>query len=393
MGLKQKLMSISLAGMTAGSALLGAEPPAEKTAGSAQTEQTARTLSYEEMLETMRLERAAREQGKQTFLNKDGEECTVNYGYEASFLFNYTSAILEKNPSFTFDGVTYKTETAFHENELLKAARLAGRPTYTFNDQEKNACSTFPAKEQMRVFGNLYEELIAPQDQVSENYLKEYALTYTPRKGDSSETLNRLYQVWRASGYPEIRNQTEENMTLMGRVIEKGRRGKTAHFEPSMFGRDTIYLSPIGRIDQAPAEVGDLLPEMAHAFRHNNHVFGEGVQFVRDGLKDLLSFNSAGFGTRAQSKNYDNPDRMEYDTHQIVEPALEAFVKGEINTLEEMYFKIDTARKRNGNEYTWTGSAEKQIASGAQKSFDALQKEQGGLKLADLAQRKTGRSG
>lgn len=392
MGLKQKLMSISLAGMTAGSALLGAEPSVEATPEPAQTEQTTHSLSHEEMLEIMRLERAAREQGQKTFLNKKGEKYTVNYQYDASFMFYFASALLEQKHSFTFDGVTYDTDTAVQENHLLQAARQAGRATYSFNNQEKKACSSFPAQEQMRVFGNLYEELIAPKDPVSKNYLKEYAQTYTPRKGDSSETLNRLYQVWRASGYPQIRNQTEENMTLMGRMIEKGRRQKTAHFEPALFGRDTIYLEPIKYIAQPMAEVGHLLPEMAHAFRHNNHVFGESVQYVRDGLKDLLSLNSMGFGTKAQSKNYDNPDRMEYDAHQIVEPALKAFVKGEINSLEEMYFKIDSARKKNDNEYTWTNAAEKQIASGAQKNSTAQPKEQSDLKLAKLVQDKKGRS-
>ena len=414
MGLKEKLLSVSLAGMTAGSALLGGEPnteehtPPEKITMTINKKQAPQVnqqksdmneeigsttpLSSEEMQEHFQLECQARDQKKANYTTKEGHKYYIDYSYGASFNFELYRAYKEKKSSFVFDGVTYQTETADLENQQLKAARKNGKATYTFMDEEKKACSYYPLQEQMNVFGNTYEEVLAPQDEESKKYLNEYARLHTSKDSEELEMKDRLYQLWRVCGYPEIRNQTEENMTLMGRIIEHNRNGKTAHFKPALYGRDTVYLIPerylgASRLN-ADGDVDDLLPEIAHAFRHKNNVFGEATQFIGDGLKDILTFKSIGFTATAQAQNYNNPDRMEYDTHEIVEPALRGFVHGKIGTLEEMYYLIDEARKKNGNEYTWTSGAKEKIAIGEKRISDSSQE----LKVANIIRTKNSRS-
>ena len=414
MGLKEKLLSASLAGMTAGSALLGGEPNIEESAPpekitmtinkkqapqvnqqkSDMNEEIGSTtpLSSEEMQEHFQLECQARDQKKANYTTKEGYKYYIDYSYGASFNFELYRAYKEKKSSFVFDGVTYQTETAYAENQQLKAARKNEKATYTFMDEEKKACSYYPLQEQMNVFGNTYEEVLAPQDEESKKYLNEYAQLYTSKPSEELEMKDRLYQLWRVCGYPEIRNQTEENMTLMGRIIEYNRHGKTAHFKPSLYGKDTVYLIPEHFLGHetfnAEANVDYLLPEIAHAFRHKNNVFGEATQFIGDGLKDILTFKSIGFTPKAQLNNYSNPDRMEYDAHKIVEPALRDFVHGKIKTLEEMYYIIDTERKKNGNEYIWTPTAKEKIAIGAKQMSNSPKE----LKVADTLHTKNSRS-
>lgn len=377
MGLKNKLMSISMAGLTAGATLLGGEKTdAEKKPEPEQTvTQKTQTARPTDMLqETIDLQALARQYNAQYYIYK-GKSYRVSYGYDASFLFALSYSVLKDKPSFEFDGVTYQTETAMQENAALRQARQKGLATYSFNGKEKPAISQFPGSEQMAVFGNMYEELISPQSKETKKNLERFAKDCSKNSKDALELLNRMYTLSRLSGYPEILEQTDDNMNLMSKVIEKGCQHKTPHYEPSLFGRSTIWL--------VPGCFSDLIPEMAHAFRDHNNVFGEAHQFVGDALKDILTFNSLGFGADAQIKNYKNPQRMEHDAHSVVQPALMDYASGKIETIDEMYFAIDSARKRLNNEYTWTSEAKKNVENGRKL---ALQKsDENGVNVAHLA--------
>ena len=104
--------------------------------------------------------------------------------------------------------------------------------------------------------------------------------------------------------------------------------------------------------------------ELAHAFRNHNNTFGESIQFVRDGFKDIFTFNNAGFTRQAQLENYSDEDKMEYDTHTIVEPALRNYLNGKIPSVEQMYAQIDIQRRRKGISYSQTSSAEEMTQKG-----------------------------
>ena len=112
--------------------------------------------------------------------------------------------------------------------------------------------------------------------------------------------------------------------------------------------------------------------ELAHAFRNNNNSFGESAQFIRDGLTDILTLNSLGFTPEAQSKNYSDKDKMEYDAHEIVEPAIRGFLSGKIPTIEQMYANIDAERKKQGISYAQTSESEKRTKKGYQEKVTLL---------------------
>lgn len=150
------------------------------------------------------------------------------------------------------------------------------------------------------------------------------------------------------SGNPGIR-KTEDSM--IESVVGENR----AHFIPDldMVG-GTCYANNIDHY----------ISELAHAFRNKNNFFGETLQFTRDGLSDIFSFNNWGFTTKAVDKNYKDPEKMEHDTHEIVEPELNRYLDGKTPTVEQMYARIDMQRKTTGNTYSPTISAGKMIEEG-----------------------------
>ena len=112
----------------------------------------------------------------------------------------------------------------------------------------------------------------------------------------------------------------------------------------------------------------DFYAELAHAFRDNNNFFGEISQFFGDAFKDIMTLNTAGFGSAAHAKNYKNKNRMEYDAHEIVEPALVDYVNGTIQTIPELYAKIEKDRKKNKNTYILNFSAAQKAKKGKNKN-------------------------
>ena len=222
-----------------------------------------------------------------------------------------------------------------------------------------------PLEKQWKYFQNLNEEFNPNLDIETKTYLR----SYVGGRKNSEKVLARLYKLMEVSGYPAIRPVTDDK-SLVGLVT-----GDTAHFTPDVFtSSGTLYLP----------HSSFLSAELAHAFRNKNNTFGESVQFVRDGLKDILTFNNLGFTKKSQGKNYSDSDKMEYDTHHIVEPALEDFLAGRTPTIEQMYAQIDKARKKEGISYAQTVKAGemtqegyRQIAKGQSKhllAFAAIRK-------------------
>ena len=289
--------------------------------------------------------------------------------YRADLLFAKNYALDRNKKFFEFDGTTYPVnDTAVEQMEALIQARKKREKTYTFNNRKYDACSYYPADEQMAIFGNLWEELISPQDFMTKNYLSSYVNTSRSYAGSRLTMLNRLYEICRLSGYPEIRDQRME-ISLMGKVIQACSGKRITYYSPSALGRGVIYLAP-EKIDTKRETINyeDIPIELAHAFRSKNNLFGEPIQFITDGLKDLATFNSFGFTKGAQSKNYKNPHRMEYDAHKIVEPALNAYIKNPLISLETMYHTIQENREKTKNTYTLMPAAYKMLSTPADKT-------------------------
>ena len=242
-------------------------------------------------------------------------------------------------------------------------------------------------EKQWKYFNVLNEEIASGADLTTKSILriavhndklkgyssKDDPLNYDASKGlggnlvntsdmqsDQLKILKRAHNLMEACGNPEIRPFEASNPLVQN--IATGNNGlwnmPRSHFIPGIT-RDTLYLTEIGHF---PAE-------LAHAFRNKNNTFGEASQFARDGLKDILTFNSLGFTQSAQRKNYSDKDKMEYDTHKIVEPALKGYLDGKIPTIEQMYAQVDALRKKEGISYSQTDNAEEMTQKGyAQKA-------------------------
>lgn len=108
MGLKNKLTSISMARLTAGTTLLGGEKAdAEKKPEPEQTitQKTQKTRPIDILRETVDLQALARQYNAQH-----------DSYYDETFLFVLSNSVQKNEPSFEFDGITYQTKTAMQEN-------------------------------------------------------------------------------------------------------------------------------------------------------------------------------------------------------------------------------------------------------------------------------------
>ena len=201
-----------------------------------------------------------------------------------------------------------------------------------------------PPEKQWHYFKNLNEEISSEVDIKTKVWLYEYA----QKQKNPTDALSRLYKVMEASGNPAIRPLKDSPINWM-------LKHPRSNFVADKFGSSgTLYVSST-----------DYIPdELAHAFRNKNNTFGEDLQLIGDGLKDILTFKSLGFTESAHNKFYADKDKYEYDAHEIVEPTIEDYLAGNIETLEQMYALIDAARKKEGISYSQTDNAEEMTKKG-----------------------------
>ena len=223
---------------------------------------------------------------------------------------------------------------------------------FEVNGQKHNLSLDIPPDKQWKYFNNINEEFSSPLDSQTKDCLRKYAQEqinpYAQKQTiNPAEFLHRLYKVMEASGNPAIRPLKESP-----RYEENSIRSE---FDTDIIGSgSTLYLFTLNHIPD----------ELAHAFRNKNNTFGEIIQFYRDGLKNILTFNSIGFTSEALDKNYSDKDKAEYDTHRIVEPTIEDYLAGKIPTIEQMYARIDEKRKKEGISYSQTDNAEEMTKKG-----------------------------
>ena len=275
--------------------------------------------------------------------------------YRSDLIFAKNRATDQNKKFFEFDGTSYPANAlCLMQMDALIQARRRGEKTFTFNGREFEACSYYPAEEQMAIFGNLWEELRSPQDEITKGIINDYMNILSHMGNLRYSIKNRIYEVCRLCDYPEIRDQRKE-ISMMGRLIKAACGREQTYYSPSTIGKGVIYLAP--RHASGKGIIPDyegIVSELAHAFRTKTNLFGEPVYFITDGLKDLATFNSLGFGRVAHRKNYKNPARMEHDAHKIVEPALNAYIRNPFMSTETLYYTIQQGRASATNTYLLT---------------------------------------
>ncbi len=234
---------------------------------------------------------------------------------------------------------------------------------FTFNDvlDAKKYCDNLSVTPQ---------EIIDPKNTPYTEYEQgiindavDYLSNGVDVKGGKEGVKNRIYQVLEASGNPKISYTKDENS-----------------FTANVLGHECSNYSPGGRRHIYINSVNDFVAEVSHAYRHQNNFLGERSNFVMDGLKDILTLNSAGFTKKAQNQNYKEVGSMEYDTHSIVEPVLTEYIvqvpiglysifpnNPSVETLAEAAAMIDILRHQQKDwsaVYTWNSEGDELVEQG-----------------------------
>ena len=327
------------------------------------------------------------------------------------FILAQMQAQKDKKSEFEYDGNTYQAETGAKKFEAFLIARQNFKPSFKYEGETFSTDSTFAIEKQMSLYGNINAELSGKQDALTKMAVRQMAygradyiatnkkykiilrMKNKVKEGVESgaiskeqadkmyqniekkwlkmffkenpekeinkafvEYLDRAYQLMEVCGNPGVYRRG-----VFPNIMEiAAGKSDTSYFSPNVFssGGD-IYLSHINS--------ETFHAELSHAFRQKNNAIGEATQFVRDGLKDLLSLNSFGFTPNAQAKNYGEKGKMEYDAHNVVQPILEDFLDGKIDSIPKVYAKIDALRKKIGEPYAQTSDSEKMIQLGYQQ--------------------------
>ena len=333
-----------------------------------------------------------------------------------SFVMAQQKAARAKQSSFDFDGQSYDIKNGGAQFAEFLTARQCFEPTYQYNGQELSTKSQMSAKEQMQTYGNLNEEVMAQKsDQITKMSMHHIAnsearsiaaasqrahqdkMYKTLEDGVKNKTIttraqydnmmqkidsdsqkiaketktdafigqfNKMEELRSACNFPQVypRGAKFSLFELASTSNKTPAFGKSvnAFFEPDLTQKSgTLNLSNLDK--------KNFIEEMGHAFREKTNTYGEASQFMRDGLKDILTLNSFGFTSSAQMNNYNEKGKMEYDAHKVVSPVLKDFVDGKIDSMPKVYAKIDQKRKEINEPYTLTDEAKQMTAQGYQE--------------------------
>ncbi len=346
------------------------------------------------------------------------------------FVMAQQKAAHAKQSSFDFDGQSYDIKNGGAQFAEFLTARQCFEPTYQYNGQEYSTKSQMSAKEQMRTYGNLNEEVMAQKsDPITKMSMHHIAnsearsqaaasqrahqdkMYKTLEEGVKNKTIttraqydsmmskidldsqkiaqetktdtfigqfNKMEELRSACNSPQVypRGAKFSLFELASTSNKKPAFGKpvNAFFEPDLTQKS-------GTLNLPNLDKKNFIEEMGHAFREKTNTYGETSQFVRDGLKDILTLNSFGFTPSAQADNYNEKGKMEYDAHKVVSPVLKDFVDGKIDSMPKVYAKIDQKRKEINEPYTLTDEAKQMTAQG----YKELAQEQANIKAPEYS--------
>ena len=297
-------------------------------------------------------------------------------------------AIKQGLPTFQYDKQTFDTQNPKQAKEKFMEyyrARVCFQKEYSFMEKKFSTESRFTPFEQIKFYGNLNQEITQAKDlpttifihQIASEavfpnnpYKKEYNTEQYKHQHSLllSERLTKYYDLLAASGNPGVYPKGSK-FNLIAPFVNSAAN----YFIPDLLSSGgNIYLHNVS--ERA------FIAELAHAFRNKNNALGETGQFIADGLKDILRLKSLGFTPQAQSQNYFDEGKMEYDAHEIVEPALRSYVNGELKTIPEIHFAINQVRQKKGYSFTPAYGVKGKILQGEIDFIDRIIKEKGDSK-------------
>ena len=312
-------------------------------------------------------------------------------------------AVKQGLPTFQYDKQTFDTQNPKQAKEKFMEyyrARVTFQKEYSFMEKKFSTESRFTPFEQIKFYGNLNQEITQAKDLPTAIFIHQIASEEVFSKNPNREEYNKAYnrEEYNTEQYKEYikerckldnyRNLSERLTNYYDLLASSG--------NPGVYPKDSKFnlMAPFAKsadgyfFPDLLSSGGDIyihdkrafIPELAHAFRNKNNALGETGQFIADGLKDILRLKSLGFTPQAQSRNYFNEGKMEYDAHTIVEPALKSYVNGELRTIPEMHFAIDQARQKKGYSFTPAYGVKGKILQGEIDFIDRIIKEKGDSK-------------
>lgn len=296
-------------------------------------------------------------------------------------------AIKQGLPTFQYDKQTFDAQNPKLAKEKFMEyyrARTFLQKEYSFMGKKFSTESGFRPSEQIKFYGNLNQEITQAKDLPTAIFIHKIAseevslrMPFSKKNNEErynachflslSKKLTKYYDLLAASGNPGVYPKG-----LKFNLIAPFINSSANYFSPNLLSGGNINL-------QRTSE-STFISELAHAFRNKNNALGETGQFIADGLKDIFTFKNFGFTPEAQSKNYYDKGKMEYDAHEIVEPALQAYVNGKIRTIPEMHFAIDQARQKKGYSFTQAYGVKGKILQGKIDLINRMIQEKGDSK-------------
>ena len=229
-------------------------------------------------------------------------------------------------------------------------ARSFFQKNYEFEGKNFSTESGFSGLEQIKAYGNINEEVMQAKDPQSAVTVHLVAASSVALQADNTKItdeesrnqllankLTKYYAILKESGNPGI----YMTRTKLLDIISFFSKTTTGYFSPNLlFSGGDICLKDLSE--------DTFLAEVSHAFRNKNNRIGEAGQFIKDGLKDILTGKGLGFTPSAQLDNYDDTGKMEFDAHSIVQPALKDFLEDKTKTMPGVHYEIDKQRQKQG---------------------------------------------
>ena len=173
---------------------------------------------------------------------------------------------------------------------------------------ELNPAIVKPSSTQNRYYNTLYQQL---PDKLRTQISRVWSAAQNSNKAEEYEKdINRLIDIYELAGSPKIK--------------ENNSKYKFGQSRPNAW---------IGKINNINS-LNDLISELAHPIQFKYTKTGG----IWDGIKHFISipFQPGKTLYDKQMSTYNKPWSMEYKTHSLVEPALNDYWNGTINSLDDL---------------------------------------------------------
>jgi hypothetical protein len=190
-------------------------------------------------------------------------------------------------------------------------ARKAGEKEFMWNRNRYNTQNSGTAQQQYNMYGNTNNQILSTSNEYTKNEIINSAKEQS--ENNFAEYMDRRFKVNNLAGNPSYNPLTVKDY-----------RNHISRYNPI-----TNTISGKRRV-----------AEEAHGYR--NQTFPEVLSWIDSYIKDpYITFEG-------EIERYNNPNQFEYDTHQVVEPVLQAYINGVIEDNEIPKY-INNIRKHAGD--------------------------------------------